>query len=211
LKARSVHNEDGTITIPLGLLERLEFTDPETEEERQLQRDWEATKRFWREQVLIHETAHAFIEDLSGGMAPRDIHEGLAQYLEREVTKDRTDLYVALAENAKKEAARRYPGNTAAQQQSVAAVLGQLFQEIRTAGSRHAGSVRSVYVGGELFVEYLVRQRSMGGMQDLLKTMAQERNVDAAFDRVYGRSYDGTRRAWLDWLRSQWGVGDVRH
>jgi hypothetical protein len=198
-------NEDGTITIPLGLLDRVEFTDPET------QREWEATQRNWREKVLIHETAHAFIEDMSGSMAPREIHEGLAQVLEREVTKDRTDLSVALAEGAKTEAARRHPNDTEAQQQFTTAALGRLFQEIRTAGSRHAGTVRSVYLGGELFVEYLVRQRSMGGMRDLLKTMAQERNVDAAFERVYGRSYDGTRRAWLDWLRGQWGVGDVRH
>jgi tetratricopeptide (TPR) repeat protein len=34
------------------------------------------------DQVLIHEIAHAFISDLSRGVAPRDLHEGLAQYLE---------------------------------------------------------------------------------------------------------------------------------
>jgi hypothetical protein len=34
------------------------------------------------DQVLIHEVTHAFINDLSLGMAPRDVHEGLAQYLE---------------------------------------------------------------------------------------------------------------------------------
>ena len=32
--------------------------------------------------VLIHEVGHAFIGDISRGVAPRDIHEGLAQYLE---------------------------------------------------------------------------------------------------------------------------------
>jgi tetratricopeptide (TPR) repeat protein len=32
--------------------------------------------------VLIHEVAHAFVHDLSRGVAPRDIHEGLAQYVE---------------------------------------------------------------------------------------------------------------------------------
>jgi tetratricopeptide (TPR) repeat protein len=34
------------------------------------------------DQVLIHEVAHAFIHDLSRGVAPRDVHEGLAQYVE---------------------------------------------------------------------------------------------------------------------------------
>jgi hypothetical protein len=34
------------------------------------------------DQVLIHEVAHAFIHDLSRGVAPRDVHEGLAQFVE---------------------------------------------------------------------------------------------------------------------------------
>jgi hypothetical protein len=34
------------------------------------------------DEVLIHEVGHAFISDLSRGVAPRDIQEGLAQYLE---------------------------------------------------------------------------------------------------------------------------------
>lgn len=32
--------------------------------------------------VLIHELTHAFIADRSGGKAPREVHEGLAQYME---------------------------------------------------------------------------------------------------------------------------------
>jgi tetratricopeptide (TPR) repeat protein len=34
------------------------------------------------DQTLVHELTHAFVADLSRGVAPRDIHEGLAQYLE---------------------------------------------------------------------------------------------------------------------------------
>jgi len=34
------------------------------------------------DQTLVHELTHAFVADLSRGLAPRDIHEGLAQYLE---------------------------------------------------------------------------------------------------------------------------------
>ena len=34
------------------------------------------------DQTLIHELAHAFVADLSRGSAPREIHEGLAQYME---------------------------------------------------------------------------------------------------------------------------------
>ena len=53
---------DGRIRVPIaGLTERL---DP----------DLDAT--------LLHELAHAFIADRSRGLAPRELHEGVAQYLE---------------------------------------------------------------------------------------------------------------------------------
>jgi hypothetical protein len=84
------------------------------------------------------------------------------------------------------------------------------LEEIRTAGIGHAGTVRSLYVGAELFVEYLVGQRGMGGVQSLLKAMGSTRDRDAAFREVYARNYDGMRRAWLDDLRRKWGVGDAR-
>ncbi|MFI5184887.1 MAG: hypothetical protein ACHQNV_10840, partial [Vicinamibacteria bacterium] len=32
--------------------------------------------------TLIHELTHAFIADLSRGLSPREVHEGLAQYME---------------------------------------------------------------------------------------------------------------------------------
>ena len=34
------------------------------------------------DETLIHELSHAFIQDRSHGLAPREIHEGLAQYME---------------------------------------------------------------------------------------------------------------------------------
>ncbi|HET9315813.1 MAG TPA: tetratricopeptide repeat protein, partial [Vicinamibacteria bacterium] len=34
------------------------------------------------DETLIHELTHAFVADLSQGLAPRDIHEGFAQYME---------------------------------------------------------------------------------------------------------------------------------
>jgi tetratricopeptide (TPR) repeat protein len=32
--------------------------------------------------VLVHELSHAFVADISRGICPRDVHEGLAQYME---------------------------------------------------------------------------------------------------------------------------------
>jgi hypothetical protein len=48
------------------------------------------------DQTLIHELTHAFVADLSRGQAPRDIHEGLAQYLEgRRLNETLTDAQVS--------------------------------------------------------------------------------------------------------------------
>lgn len=52
------------------------------------------------DQTLIHELTHAFVADLSRGRAPRDVHEGLAQYLEgRRLGETLTDAQItALAD-----------------------------------------------------------------------------------------------------------------
>jgi tetratricopeptide (TPR) repeat protein len=34
------------------------------------------------DQTLIHELTHSFVADISGGIAPRELHEGTAQYME---------------------------------------------------------------------------------------------------------------------------------
>lgn len=53
---------DGRIRVPIGgLTERL---DPEIDN------------------TLLHELVHAFVADRSRGLAPRELHEGVAQYLE---------------------------------------------------------------------------------------------------------------------------------
>lgn len=41
--------------------------------------------------TLIHELTHAFVADISRGRAPREIHEGLAQYMEGERIESRLD------------------------------------------------------------------------------------------------------------------------
>jgi tetratricopeptide (TPR) repeat protein len=64
-------NIDGRIRVPIGgLSERLD---------QQV------------DAVLLHEVTHAFIADKSGGVAPRDIHEGLAQYMEGHRIESRLD------------------------------------------------------------------------------------------------------------------------
>jgi tetratricopeptide (TPR) repeat protein len=50
------------------------------------------------DQTLVHELTHSFVNDLSGGAAPRDLHEGLAQYMEgRRIAQLDSDRLRALA------------------------------------------------------------------------------------------------------------------
>jgi hypothetical protein len=198
--------DDKTITIPLGVVDRIEFKDPVVEQQ------WSTRKEYLASMVLIHEVTHAFVDDITLGTAPREMQEGLAQYLEREVTKDRTDLAIKIEEAAKDRARGSLspPIQEGELQRRTAVLLGGVVEELRGAGIKHADSLISVYTGGELFVEYLVKQRSMAGIQTLLQSMRETRSVDESFSLVYGQSMDGARRVWLDRLRQQWGAGAAR-
>ena len=187
-------SDDGTITIPVNIFQRIVFEDPD------LERWWSENKELWIETALLHETAHAFIDEMTQGTAPRSFNEGLAKYLEREVTKERQDLTATLQMDLQ----GRYGPEQAA------ALLTRAVEEFRTEDLGRSSTVFTTYVGGELFVEYLVKQRGMGGIRSVLKGIASTRSVDGAFESAYGRGYDGTRRAWLDWLRGQWGVSGPR-
>lgn len=113
--------------------------------------------------TLVHELVHAFIHDRTRGAAPRDVHEGLAQFMEGKRTDELLD------------------------------------QETRAALARgQIGGVAGVYLEALAFVEYLMAQRGQGGINDLLRLMGETGSVDRAFDEVYGRGYDGTRKAWRE-------------
>jgi hypothetical protein len=103
-----------------------------------------------------------------------------------------------------------FQGKDQARRHDYNVLLSQAVEEFRTEGLGQAPTVFSTYLGGELFVEYLVELRGVGGIQSALKAMAATGGVDSAFQEAYGRSYDGARRAWLDWLRGQWGVSAPR-
>jgi hypothetical protein len=120
------------------------------------------------DQVLIHEVGHAFIGDLSRGVAPRDIHEGLAQYLEGK----RVDRE-----------------------------LGQ--GGLRALSEGRVPGVMGFYFSALAFVEQLEAERGQGGINEVLRLMAETGSVDEAFRRVYGRDHTQAAQAWADRLRLQ--------
>ncbi len=120
--------------------------------------------------TLIHELTHAFVNDRTSGMAPRDLHEGLAQYMEGK---------------------------------RVASLLSR--DQLRALADGRATGVGGFYIEALSFVEFLVGERGQGGINDLLRAMAETGNLDEAYRQVYGRDAQASLRAWRDRLRMQYG------
>ncbi len=68
-----------------------------------------------------------------------------------------------------------------------------------------AGGVMGFYLYALSFVEYLIANRGMGGMNDLLRAMGETGSVDEAFKQVHGQDYRGTKQAWFQRLHQQHG------
>jgi hypothetical protein len=124
----------------------------------------------YMDDTLIHELTHAFVGDRTRGAVPRDVTEGLAQYMEGKRSES---------------------------------LLGA--SELRALAEGRFTGVLGFYMGALSFVEYLLSQRGMGGMNDMLKTMGASGSVEEAFRQTYGKGYTETRRAWQDRLRQQYG------
>lgn len=119
--------------------------------------------------TLVHELTHSFVADLSRGLAPRELHEGLAQHMEgRRISQLEPARLRALADG-------RLPG------------------------------VSGFYFGSLWLVEQLLAQRGQGGINDVLRAMAETGSADAAFRAVYGRDFAGMQRQASERLRQQHG------
>jgi hypothetical protein len=123
------------------------------------------------ERTLLHELVHAFAYELSAGTVPRDVNEGLAEYMEG--TRVGFDL----------------------SPQQVSALRGD--SPLRT---------WDFYLGATSFVEFLIGQRGMGGIGDLLRRLGQSRNLDRAFSDVYGSTHAEMQKAWLRRLEQRAGL-----
>ena len=120
--------------------------------------------------TLIHELTHAFVADRTRGVAPRDVHEGLAQYMEGKRVASQLDT-----------------------------------EQMQWLADGRIQGVPGFYLGALSFVEYLVGNRGMGGMNDLLKGMGESGSVDEAFKQVHGYTHHAAQKAWRQRLRQQYG------
>jgi hypothetical protein len=103
-------------------------------------------------------------------VAPRDIQEGLAQYMEgKRLGSELTD------------------------------------EQLKAFADGRMGGVGGFYLASLSFVEHIIAQRGMGGMNDLLQAMGDTGDVDEAFKKVQGRGYAAARSDWMGRLRQQHG------
>jgi hypothetical protein len=69
------------------------------------------------------------------------------------------------------------------------------------------GGVMGFYFGALSFVEYLIANRGMGGINELLKVIGETGSVDEAFRQVHGTTLRGAEQAWEQRFRQQHGSG----
>ena len=69
------------------------------------------------------------------------------------------------------------------------------------------GGVAGFYLGALSFVEYLIANRGLGGINELIKVMGETGSVDEAFRQVHGTTYRGAQQAWNQRFRQQHGSG----
>jgi len=143
-------NVDGRIRVPIGGLEPK--LTPELDG------------------VLLHELTHAFVADITHGTAPRDLHEGLAQFNEGK----RLESLVP----------PKY---------------------LTSLADGRVDGVYGLYWGALVFAEYLVDMRGQSGINDLLRSMGETRDANAAFRSVYGHNLAEMRQAAQQRLQQRHG------
>jgi len=69
------------------------------------------------------------------------------------------------------------------------------------------GGVMGLYFSALAFVEYLIANRGLGGMNELIKVIGETGSVDEAFRQVHGTTLRGAEQAWEQRFRQQHGSG----
>ena len=119
--------------------------------------------------TLLHELVHVFVAERTHGVAPRLLHEALAQYYEGDRVTSKLD-----------------------------------FEALSALGEGRLGGVGGFYMEALSFGEYLVQLSGQNHVNDLLTAIGDAENIDAGFQKVYGRNYKQIRDDWKIWAREQY-------
>ena len=129
------------------------------------------------ESTLRHELTHAFLFAQAGQGAPRWLQEGMAEHCEGT---DARQFGEMLAERIE-------------QDENFAYCL---------VGSRC--DVRFFYPAATSVVDYLIQNRGMGGIKDLLTLLGQGHDIDSALTKVMGRDELGLMNDWQHFMRRRY-------
>ena len=127
--------------------------------------------------TLHHELAHAFIHARAGKNAPRWIHEGIAEYVEGVRTQDNGEL------------------------------LGRVLREGQTFASclpTARCDPRIFYPAASSMADYVIQQRGMGGIRDILTALGEGEDVDSTLRRIVGHDVQGLIRDWEHFIKRRY-------
>jgi len=128
--------------------------------------------------TLHHELAHAFIHARAGKNAPRWIHEGIAEYVEGVRTEDNGDL------------------------------LGRILREghsFETCLPTARCDPRMFYPAASSIIDYVIQQRGMGGIRDILTALGEGEDMDSTLRRIVGHDVRGLIRDWEHFIKRRYG------
>jgi len=123
--------------------------------------DSELQESFWRENPLTHELTHLLIDYRTSGNYTRWLTEGLAQYMEMEIT------------------GYTLPNPPVGQQK-----LGPLERIDSTFDDEN--KQLTAYWQSRLLIDYVVQEYGLGKMAELLGVLQQGQSTSGAFQAVYG-------------------------
>jgi len=129
------------------------------------------------ESILRHELTHAFLYARAGQNCPRWLQEGMAEYCEGT---DASQFGKMLAERIDKDADFAY------------CLIG-----VRC-------DVRLYYPAATSVVDYIIQNRGMGGIKDLLTLLGEGHSIDQALNKVLGRDELGLINDWQHFVRRRY-------
>lgn len=129
------------------------------------------------ESTLRHELTHAFLYAQTGKNCPRWLQEGMAEYSEG------TD-------------ASQY-GKMLAQRIDQDSDFAYCLVGVRC-------DVRLYYPAATSVVDYIIKNRGMGGIKDILTLLGEGYNIDQALTEVMGRDEMGLMRDWQHFVKRRY-------
>jgi hypothetical protein len=130
------------------------------------------------EATLRHELTHAFLYSRAGSDCPRWLQEGMAEYCEGVRSRD---------------SGRKVAERLAADDRLVYCLANDDYCE-----------VEYYYPAATAVVEYIIAQRGMGGIRDLLTWLGEGMSIDAALKKLLGSDEMGFLRDWAHFMKRRY-------